>query len=83
MINVMVVVYWIVWFIVMPMLAANQFPLFVLIFSVVLVVIDIIVDALQCFAMYFIIKENNPIYDCIAPLLAYRGYFDYEKYNVG
>ena len=55
-INVIVIGYWIIWYELMPRFDTN-FSLFVLIFSVVLIVIDLIIDALQCMAMYFIIKE--------------------------
>lgn len=77
-INVMPVVYWIIWFFVMPRITIHR--VYLIIFSVVLIAIDLIVDALECCIMYFVIKEQNPFFDCIAPVLAYRGYY---KHNAG
>lgn len=81
-INIIVLGYWILWISLMPRFLSQEYQPYVFIFAIVFFVIDLIVDMLEMFMVYFTIKQADraiSMFKCLATWLSKRGYYEYDK----
>lgn len=58
-INLIAVGYWILWVSLMPRFKSQEYQPYVYIFAIVFFVIDMLVDLLEMFMVYFTIKQSD------------------------
>jgi len=80
-INLIVLGYWILWIALMPRFKSQDYQPYVYIFAIVFFAIDLVIDSLEMFMVYFSIiksQKQTKMFECLAAWLSKRGYFEYD-----
>jgi hypothetical protein len=81
MINLFSLGYWVLWIFLMKSMAdkpSNEYRLFILVFTVLSFVLDLVFDSLETLLVYFSIKQEEKqltLFNCLAKWLSWRGFY--------
>ena len=81
-INLITIAYWVIWIILMPRFISSEYDPYVIVFTIAFFMIDMLIDLLETFMVYFTIKQSNKqikMFSCLAAWLSKRGFYEYDK----
>ncbi len=77
-INLLTIVYWIIWIAVMGSFYSNDYKPYVYTFAIIFFVLDLIFDFLETLLMYFTIKQDTrqiKLFRALSKWFSYRGFY--------
>lgn len=81
-INILTLVYWIIWIVVMGQFWSAEYKPYVYVFVIIFFVLDMILDLLETLLMYFTIKQDTrqvKLFRALAKWLSYRGFYEFNE----
>ena len=81
-INLLALGYWVLWVVLMRRFASAEYKLYVLVFALIFLALDLVVDCLETLLVYFVIKQEDrqvSFLRCIAKWLSFRGFYEFDR----
>ena len=80
-INIVTLLYWILWIALMNIFKSTEYKPYVYTFFIIFFVLDMVLDLLETLLMYFTIKQESrqiKLFQVLAKWLSYRGYYEFN-----
>ena len=81
-INILTIVYWVIWVVVMADFTSNDYKPYVYTFVVIFFALDMLFDFLETLLMYFTIKQDTRqirLFRALSKWLSFRGYYEFDE----